>query len=60
MTRSIVSEKPVASVNFNLWISSTFTISQNNKRIAYIAKGKNKLFAVIDGVEGKRYEYIAS
>lgn len=34
------------------------TVSLDGKRVAYIAKQNDKEFVVVDGVEGKKYDYV--
>ena len=57
----MVSERPVAQIDFKAWIPRSFTASPDGRRVAYAAiAGRVEGVMVVDGVKGKQYGTIAS
>ncbi len=52
----IVSERFIVQIDFSSWISESFKVSPDSKRVAYAAGVDDKWFVVVDGEEGKEYD----
>jgi WD40 repeat protein len=50
-----VSEKFIGQLHSS-WLPKTFTVSPNNRRVAYVAGVGGKVFVVVDGNEGEHYD----
>ena len=57
--RDVESERLIVKIDFSSWISESFTISPDGRRVAYWAKKDNKLSVVVDGEEGKLYDRVS-
>lgn len=53
-----VSERLIARINRSSLVLESLTVSQDSKRVAYVAKSGNKCFVVVDEKEGKQYDVI--
>ena len=54
----IASETLVAQVDLSSCKEQSFTVSPDCKRVAYAATRGNRWFVVVDGQEGKKYDYL--
>ncbi|MDK1032441.1 MAG: hypothetical protein QGD94_10575 [Planctomycetia bacterium] len=59
LSRKIVSERAICQINFRSWLPSTFTVSPDNKRVAFVDIVEGKAAAVVDGKAGKQYDGIS-
>jgi len=48
----------VAGKEFDGLVATSFRISPDGKRVAYLAKSKDKTVCVADGIESKKYDFI--
>lgn len=53
-----MSEKVITQLDTSSWISKTFRISPNNKRVSYVIEVDEGLSVLLDGQVGKSYNDI--
>ena len=58
--RVVESEKLITKIDFSTWISESFTVSPDGRRVAYAARMGGKRMVVVDGAEGKLYDNVAA
>ncbi len=54
----VISERLIVKIDPSSWIQESSKVSPDSKRVTYVAREGNKLFAVVDREEGKKYDDI--
>ncbi len=58
--KRIVSESSIAQIDFSSWQQETFRISQDCRRVAYVAEADGKQFVIVDGKARKKYGAVSA